>query len=197
MKLGDIASITTGYQSRGKKSAIDEKNYMVYRLNIKDLSRFGGDKWSHLTQANVVVRSPYYLQDYDVLFTHKTWPCRAYPIINIPGQTMATNQMLIIRPHENNGGLSSEFIAWQLNQQPCKQYFEDWMRGDNKKHLTADSLKATPIVMPNIELQRQVVSLHFKMQKEISTYHQMIQNREQYLKGISKDFFRYLEEGAA
>jgi hypothetical protein len=192
VKLGEIAEITTGYQFRGKVSEVSGRNQEIFRLDIKDLNRFGGDTWSHLSATEVTAREPYFLKNFDILFTHKSQPPRAYCIINVPKNTLATNQMLIIR--SAMPGITAEFIAWQLNQHPCQQYFSGRMRGDNKKHLSLEALKQTPFLLPDMKLQEQVVKINNGMQMEISTYQKLIANREQYLKGVSRDFFQHVEE---
>ena len=79
------------------------------------------------------------------------------------------------------------FIAWQLNQIPAQRYFFNSAEGSLYVSIRKQVLEDTPLVLPSIERQRQLISMQLCALKEKKTLQRLIENRQQQINAIAKN----------
>jgi restriction endonuclease S subunit len=95
---------------------------------------------------------------------------------------VATNQLFIL--NSRTAEVTNEYLCWYLNQQAPQQYFKTYCNRTSIAMLNIQSLGALPVPLPALEIQHKIVALHQCWQREQQLTQQLLNNREQMLKGV-------------
>ena len=182
--LKDIASISLGYPFRGR---IDEAKEGIPVIQLKDTSIELGINYSECT----ITESPnnaeeYYLQNQDILFSPRG--SNNHSVIfdqeETERQYLASPNFFVIRPHHKKA--LPQFIAWQLNQIICQQYFERNAEGGTVKSIRRKTLEETPITLPSIEKQTTIIKLDEAQKKEQELFNAFIEQNKKIMNAIAQ-----------
>lgn len=188
-KLSDLADIKSGYTFRGKvEEVLEGTAYIVqpkefrYTKEVKiqdnieaeDLPQIAweGRPSAFIDQECVLlpIRGEYR----EVLYVSESELDNGLPII-------ASAQFAVIYPKST---VSVAYLCWVLGQADCQNYLSQAGEGSVIKTLKLSDIADMPIYLPVKTVQEQLVGLHQCWQKERKLTQQLLDNREQMLKGI-------------
>lgn len=192
MRLGEIASITSGHNFR---FAIDfdaaGNAYVIQMGNVEpgvavDLQSV------RKTNIQIVRKEPEWLRDNDIIFLARGAENFALHLPEIPANTVCTSHFFIIRVH--NPHYLPGFIAWQLNQPLLQDYFRVARTGSVQQYITASVLKEAEILGADTELQNNLIYLNHLIMRERVLYSELLANRKQQLDELSHCIFNNANE---
>ena len=188
MKLEEITNLSAGHPFRGKIP--EAKGSGVIAIQMKNLSVNGGIDWDNCIETEVTSKRTFkYLQEGDILFTARGDNNFAVMIENIPNnkRVVAAPQFHVLSSIHK--GIMPEYIAWLLNQKPCQRYFQREAEGSLTKNLRIKTMGDTPITIPSLEKQQNIVKLATTLKQEQQILKQLIQNGERTMNAIANDLF--------
>lgn len=101
---------------------------------------------------------------------------------------IATNQLYILEPKSKR--VTTDFLAWYLNQRAAQHYFKSHRSGTNIPMLNIASLGDLPVPLPSLDIQDKIVRLYRIWIQEKAITESLLKNREIQLTAI---FQRLLE----
>ena len=188
-KLKDIADIRLGHPFRG--SIEGDECGDVHVVQMRDTNDSGEVDGSNLVRTFLTGRKkPDWLQKGDILFVAKGANHYAAIVDDgvLPGQSVCSPHFFLVRikPKKHVIALPA-FIAWQLNQIPAQRYFFNSAEGSLYVSIRKQVLEDTPLVLPSIERQRQLISMQLCALNEKKTLQRLIENRQQQINAIAKN----------
>ena len=183
--LYSIASIRSGHPFRGSIAPVE--NGEVHVVQVRDADNSGDIFQDKMVTTNLVGRKkPDWLQPGDILFVAKGAKHFAALVDELPEKTVCSPHFFLVRLKPKMAKkVLPEFICWQLNQIPSQRYFQTTAEGSLYVSIRRQVLEDTPIVLPPIEKQRQLVALHLCAVKERKVLQHLIDNRQQQLDAIA------------
>ena len=183
-QLNEIASITLGYPFRGR---IDEAKEGIPVIQLKDTSIESGINYLQWTITEIPNNAEeYYLQNQDILFSPRG--SSNHSVIFDQEETerryLASPNFFVIRTHYKEA--LPQFIAWQLNQIVCQQYFERNAEGSTIKNIRRKTLEETPITLPSIEKQTTIIKLDEVQRKEQKLFNAFIEQNKAIMNAIAQ-----------
>lgn len=186
MKLNEIATINAGHQFRGR---IQEKpGAGVFAVQMKNILPNQSIDWPSCTETTLAgKRDPDWLMPGDVLFAARG--NNNYAVL--VDETLA-DLRAVAAPHFfvlkcKTRRLLPGFLAWLLNQSPSQRYFQREAEGTLTKSIRRSVLGATPVVLPSMDKQRNIVNLANALKKKQQLMQQLIHNGEILMNGIAND----------
>ncbi|HPT70702.1 MAG TPA: restriction endonuclease subunit S [Candidatus Cloacimonadota bacterium] len=155
--LKEVAAIQMGYQARTRLEPVAESDYTI--ILGKDISAENEIDVSNLVRIDLKTEdSKFLLQRKDVLFMAKgTSNLAVYPKQSLHN-TVASGSFYAIRITVSD--MEPGYLAWWLNQRMAQEYFAiNRSSGATLSFITAEALRNTPILIPEIEMQRKIVKL--------------------------------------
>src|SRR5438132_775193 len=154
--LRDIASVQIGYHFRGKIKPVDDGQHQL--IHIKDVSRGGADSFENLMRVNIRDLKPdLVLRKGDVILVGRGDRRPAVAIESDLKNATVGSQFFIIRV---NHRVDPGYLAWALNQDSAQRYLEEKSVGTNVKVISKEAVSYLPIVLPGLETQRRIATLH-------------------------------------
>lgn len=189
VKLKDIADIRLGHPFRG--SINSDKNGDVHVVQVRDTNDSGEVNGANLVTTFLAGRKkPDWLQTADILFVAKGAKHYAAFVDEsvLPSQSVCSPHFFLVRvkPKKYEVALPA-FVAWQLNQIPAQRYFMNSAEGSLYVSIRKQVLEETPIVLPSINRQRQLISMQLCALNEKKTLQRLIENRQQQINAIAKN----------
>lgn len=181
IRLSHIANIHSGHPFRGAITpAPDGSTYVVQARNMTLQGETLIDNLitTHLTGK----KQPDCLRQGDILFLAKGARHFAACMPQLPEQTVCSPDFFVIKL---KGATLPEFISWQLNQVPAQRYFLNSAEGTFTVSIRRKVLEDTPLTLPPLEKQQQIVNLYKTAMQEQKTLQQLISNRQQQLEAIA------------
>lgn len=180
--LGDLAQISAGYPFRGAVDALEPGPVAVLQMrNVEN----DAVEWASLTRVNLPSkRQPDYLGPGDVIFTTRGRRNSALALGNVQGLAVCSPHFFILRVNEPSS-LSPEFLAWQINQKPAQEYFQQTATGSYILNITRAAIEGLVITIPPIVLQSHVVALAEAAQHERHLLNDLVDNRQRQLDSIA------------
>jgi len=83
--------------------------------------------------------------------------------------------------------LLPDIRAWQLNYGPCQRYFEREAEGSLTKSIRRSVLGSTPIVVPPLEKQRNIVHFTHALYKEQQIVRDLLRSGERLMTGMANE----------
>lgn len=180
MTLNQIATIKPGYPFRGKIATQQGGNAIV--VQMRDVSIHSGINWQTCVPTQLTgKRQPDLLHRKDILFIARGNRNHAVLV----GPTLENRSMpVVVTPHFyvislHNSNIIPEFLVWYLNQQPCQTYFQQNAEGSNTKNIRRRLLEETPIILPPLVKQQNVVNIAHTHRQQQVVANQLLQNGQQ------------------
>lgn len=181
--LSEFVKITPGYPFRGKIPEKPEGD--AYAVQMKDVSEGGIKFWRDLVRTELSGRrKPDWLKAEDVLFLVRGNKNYAMHLDEVPLPSVISPHFFLLRVKQG-AGLIPAFLAWQINQAPAQRYLDASAEGSVQRSIRKGVLEALPLVVPDLENQRTIVSLVRSARSEAETYMELIANRERELKAVA------------
>ncbi len=186
-KLCDIAEIRAGHPFRGTITPVEDAATPV--VQVRDVDSFGEINTKKLVRTELTGRKqPDWLQQGDILFVAKGAKHFASCVLELPEKSVCSPHFFIVRiKEEHTATVLPEFISWQLNQLPAQQYFKSTAEGTLYVSIRRKILEDTPISLPSLEKQRQLMALYRASINEHKVLQQLIENRQQQMNTIARD----------
>lgn len=181
--LKDLATISLGYPFRGR---IEEVKGGIPIIQLKDADIFG-IQYEQCTSTEVGEKGEsYFLQDQDILFSPRgeTTYAVCFDQKSAEGPHIASPNFYVIRI--NRPDLIPAFVAWQLNQIPCQRYFDRTAEGGLIKNIRKGILEETPIIVPSLKKQQQIIALQELFVREAEIYAQLQHQNQQMMHHIAQ-----------
>jgi len=157
LRISEIASIITGYQSR--KAVENEQFGTHFLLQIRDFNPdrtlIKADGMVCFTPSSSSRDQP--LQPDDVVFLARGQKNFAFALPKLPSPSLAGSYFFVLRPKPK---VSGPYLAWYLNQPPAQHHFKRLATtGAHMPVVTRDVIASLMVPVPNLETQRKIVEL--------------------------------------
>ena len=183
--LSQIADIRAGYPFRAGIEAHADGS--VLAVQMRDIRPEGGMEWADVVRTEVDARSGAdWLRDGDILFVAKGARYFATCLSGVPERTVSSPHLYVLRIR-NPVSLLPEFLAWQINQAPARQYLADAAVGTNQRSIRREALEKLPIIVPSVDRQHHILVFAGLALAERNALEKLIKNRQQQLNAIARD----------
>ena len=186
MQLAQVAEIKSGYPYRSK--ILEVPGTGVFAVQMKDVAINGGIDWERVVETETSgKRAPDWLVPGDILFSFRGNHNYAVLVDEHADKlkAVASPHFFVIRCKSDK--LLPAFLVWVLNQGPLQEYFYKESTGSLTKGLRKESVAESPIVIPPLEKQRQIIQLLNVVEQERQLLKELIQNNEAMMDGIAAD----------
>ncbi len=194
LKLKQTVDISAGHAFRGKITEVAGAG--VYVVNVKDVSLDAGIDWSRCIETEISSkREPDWLQPGDILFTGRGSHNFAVLVDAAITNCTQNGRGAVAAPHFyvariTNQHALPEYLVWFLNQQPCQRYFQRESEGSLTKSIRRSVLENTPLAMPAMTTQLNIVQLARNIQHQQHTAEQFIRNGKTVMNAIANDLLK-------
>lgn len=165
--------LSSGYSFRGKIK--NTHNGGVRVIQLKDFEEnytYIGDD-CYLVDSDMI-KSKYYLESGDILFTGKgtnNFALVFKGIDHIP--TIASSALFVIKV--DNSIANPEFVAWYINQSKVQNYFKTNEVGTYNTSINKTTLEETPIILPPLEVQTKIAKIANLHNQELAISNKIIE----------------------
>lgn len=154
--LDSVAEIAASFPFRYRVD--DDPDGPVHVVQMQHITSDGDVLWGEASKTeSFASMDKYLLRKQDVLFMLRGANFQAICLNDVPVLAVASTQFFRVRVLETEF-IRPEFLAWQLNQDPVKQYFSSMESGSTIKLIRIADLKKTPIVIPPLEKQDELLA---------------------------------------
>ncbi|WP_124306474.1 restriction endonuclease subunit S domain-containing protein [Acetobacter pasteurianus] len=186
MDLVAVASISAGHPFRGRIEPTDGAETAV--VQMRDTSSSGVD-WASCMRTEISGRRvPDWLRLGDILFPARGNVSQAVLIDESIGslQAVAAPHFFLLRVSRPD--VLPAYLAWWLNQEPAQRHLEQNAQSSTLvRNIARPVLEATPVVLPPLPRQKQIVGLANAMQREEELLHRLRQTNQQIMTGLARD----------
>ncbi|WP_375750010.1 restriction endonuclease subunit S [Vibrio sp. HN007] len=189
--LSELVTIQAGYPFRGAIREIPTGDVRV--VQAKDISDLGELLSDDLIVTELTGRKKAeWLNKGDVLFSAKGIRHFACYVDREMENTTCSPSLFLLRPRSDmKDAINSQFLTWQLNQQPIQNYFRRSAEGSLQISIRKQVLAETPIALPDIETQNTIAKLYAASIKENAALQKLINNRQMQLNAIASDLIKH------
>ena len=165
--------LSSGYSFRGKIK--NTHNGGVRVIQLKDFEEnytYIGDD-CYLVDSDMI-KSKYYLESGDILFTGKgtnNFALVFKGIDHIP--TIASSALFVIKVDDSIA--NPEFVAWYINQSKVQNYFKTNEVGTYNTSINKTTLEETPIILPPLEVQTKIAKIANLHNQELAISNKIIE----------------------
>lgn len=149
--------LSSGYSFRGKINHIPKGGLRV--IQLKDFeNNYSSIGENCFLVGGENIKSKYFLEDGDILFTAKGSNNYAlvYGVIDdIP--TIASSAMFVLRI--NRSLADPYYVAWYINQSKSQNYLKTNESGTYVTSISKTTIEGIPITLPTLEVQTKVASV--------------------------------------
>lgn len=183
--LSDIADIRLGHPFRGTVKQYDNGDVNV--VQVRDTEPTGEiNQYTMIETILNTKKQPDWLQNGDVLFVAKGAKHYSVLVEQVLERTVCSPHFFVVRLKPKfKGVVASDFLCWQLNQQPAQRYFRATAEGSMYLSIRRQVLENVPIKMLKLEKQQQLAVMHRCAVKEQKVLQKLIENRQQHLEAIA------------
>lgn len=183
--IGDTANIRAGCAYRGAESKLSEGDIPFVGYRNVDIET--GIDWPKVARVELdLKRNPQWLKHGDILFASRGMNTYAYPVVAPPPKATCSSQFFVVTPKQPNL-LSSEFLAWQINQAPAQSYLSRFADASTIRNIRRDVLSKMPIFVPSTERQI-IIADYAKSARRVQQIHRaLIDNTAQELSALASD----------
>ena len=182
-----IAEISLGYPFRTGIKAIPGATTAV--VQMRDTSCTDGIDWPSCVRTELPGRrEPDWLKRGDILFpTRGNLSCATLVDETIGGiQAVAAPHFFLLRVSRPD--VLPAYLAWWLNQEPAQRHLEQNAQSSTLvRNIARPVLETTPVVLPPLPRQEQIVGLANAMQREDALLHRLRQTNQQIMTGLARD----------
>lgn len=187
MYLIDITTVTVGHPYRGSINEVPGAGQ--HAVQMKNVTPEEGVDWSSVVETRISGRRTDWLSDGDILFAARGSRNYAALVENCPAQVVAAPHFFIIRVRSEIAVLP-EYLVWFLNQSSTSRYFQREAEGSRTLSIRRSVLENTPIAVPSLERQQQIVALHAVLRREQQIAEQLVRNGETMMDAIAADLLK-------
>lgn len=161
-RLRDIATISVGYQFRGKIEPDPKGNVLV--IQIRDIDE------SHRIHPEAVVTTTvdrpdsYFLRDGDVLFLSRGHRLFATVFRHSPENVVAASYFFVLRVSSEL--VRPEYLGWCINQPELQEEMRPYMRGSHMPLISKTDFQDLTIPVPSLLIQDKIVRLNDLLVRE-------------------------------
>ncbi|MDF1510675.1 restriction endonuclease subunit S [Robertmurraya sp. DFI.2.37] len=190
MQLGDIANIRTGLVLSRKKTEVEYNAKAKYRLfTIKNITEDGlidNDTYEEFL-SNDELENHYFTKEGDILM-RLSHPYTAVFIDKQHSGLLIPSYFSIIKVDQTR--FIPQYIAWYLNTLEVKMELERSQSGSRIPSTNSNVLKRLPVAHTTLSKQQVIIELYQLHQKEKLLYQRLIQEKEIWFQGITKQIIR-------
>lgn len=186
MDLLAVTSISAGHPYRGRIDPTEGAETVVVQMRDTSLS---GVDWRSCVRTEVAGRrEPDWLRPGDILFPARGNVSQAVLIDESIGslQAVAAPHFFLLRVSRSD--VLPAYLAWWLNQEPAQRHLEQNAQSSTLvRNIARPVLEATPVVLPPLPRQEQIVGLAIAMQREEDLLRRLRQTNQQIMTGLARD----------
>ncbi|WP_298443874.1 restriction endonuclease subunit S [uncultured Ferrimonas sp.] len=187
MTLDQVANVRAGHGFRGAIAPAEDGNGLV--IQPRDQSADGRINWANLIKAQVTGRKPpEWLKDGDILFLARGGNNVASLLAGVSQPVVCSPYFYVIEVKDNSVILPS-FLAWQLNQAAAQRYFQMSGEGSVQLSIRRTILENTPIALPPLSQQQQIMQLVQCAEQEQQAFQRLIELRQQEINAVTQNLF--------
>lgn len=183
--LGHIAALRAGYPFRtsiqhdpdGTVALIQGRDVDANRLRIAPAQ----DGLAQISSSGIRNLSDHLLQPGDVILMARGPRNYAVPIGETSGQAIVPGSFHVLRPDTKL--VFPPFLAWWLNQNASQQFMRVNNSGTTIPMISLDVLRALPVQLPPLDVQRRVAELNLLIEQENNLMNQLSALRRDLLRG--------------
>jgi len=194
MQLREIAVVKTGLVLSRKKAEFEHEIMATYRLitlrNIANDGTIDSTTYDEF-KSNDVLESHYFTQEGDVLI-RLSHPNTAVYIDKEASGLLIPSYFAIIKVDKSK--LLPEFLAWYLNSKEDKKEFERFQSGTRIPSTNQNVIKTLPVSVTTIDKQKVLIDIYRLHLKEKELYRVLIEEKEKWFAGLSKQILNKSED---
>ncbi len=186
-KLSSLVGIRSGYPFRSKvKHAASGWDYYV--LQLKDVQKDHHINLDHVTQVKMPDETPQTLKPGEILLRARGgYFYSGLFTADIPN-VIAAGQFFVLTPKA--GIVDPSYLCWYLNQPDAQLYLERNDTGSNISMINKRTVSELPVPLPSMAIQHKIASIHEGWLKEKRLTEQLLNNREQMVRGMCEEFIQ-------
>ena len=186
VSVSALCAVSTGWSFRGRIDPTDGAKTAV--VQMRDTSPSGVD-WTSCVRTEVTGRrEPDWLRPGDILFPARGNVSQAVLIDESIGslQAVAAPHFFLLRVTRSD--VLPAYLAWWLNQEPAQRHLEQQAQSSTLvRNIARPVLEATPVVLPPLPRQEQIVGLASVMRREEDLLQRLRQTNQQIMTGLARD----------
>ena len=173
--LNEIADIRTGCSFRAKLEPDSEGNALVVQL--KELSEKNKIDISTAVRINMPdISENYLLQKGDLVFRSRGMDSTA-AIMDI-----TSNNIILSAPFQrirlrDTMAIMPQYLLWYINNKEAQSYFSANKTGTSVSMISTAVLADLPVVIPSLEMQKQIVEINTLSEHEIELQEELIRKK--------------------
>ncbi len=180
-KLKDIALVQMGLSFRSRIEPDTDGNVAV--IQMRDLTEDNKLDHSNLTTININDINERHLVQYkDLIFRSRGRTTTAAIIDQEPGQAVVAAPLFLIRATSEK--VLPEYLYWFINLPSSQAFLHSRATGTAMTMVGKSALNALEIPLPNLETQKQIVSLADLLNKEQRLMRELAEQKEKLIKAI-------------
>lgn len=174
--------VSAGFPFRGAVDALAPGGVAVVQMrNVEEDSI----DWPSLVRITLPTkRAPDLLAEGDVIFTTRGRRNFALALEDVTGPAVCSPHFFVLQSREPDRLLPA-FLAWQINQKPAQEYFQQAATGSHILNITRAAIESLPIAIPPMEVQRAVLELAEAARRERDLVNALIDNRQRQLDAVA------------
>lgn len=114
----------------------------------------------------------------DILFRTRFEPNIAIHLADFPGEAVVIAPLLVIRVVRKD--VDPAYLTWYINQPPAQAHIARGARGTNLRMIPRKVLDELPIALPEIETQRQIVTVARLAEREGELMDEIARKRQEF-----------------
>lgn len=184
MTLDQLAKVRAGHSFRGAVTPAEDGNGFV--IQPRDQSADGSINWPNLVKTEIGGRKePEWLKEGDIIIL-------ARGASNVASLIQGVNQPVVCSPYfyvievVDKDVILPSFLAWQLNQAEAQRYFQASGEGSAQLSIRRAILDKTPIAVPPLSKQKQIMHLVQCAEREKQSYQRLMELRQQQINAVAK-----------
>ncbi|ARW11492.1 restriction endonuclease subunit S domain-containing protein [Acetobacter ascendens] len=184
--LSAVATLSAGHPFRRRIDPTEGAETVA--VQMRDTSPSGVD-WTSCVRTDVAGRrKPDWLQPGDILF-----PARGNVSQNVLIDERIGSLQAVAAPHffllrVTRSDVLPAYLAWWLNQEPAQRHLEQNAQSSTLvRNIARPVMEATPVVLPPLPRQEQIVGLANAMQCEEELLQRLRQTNQQIMTGLARD----------
>ncbi|MBF0183881.1 MAG: hypothetical protein HQM06_05760 [Magnetococcales bacterium] len=179
-----MAIIKPGFPFRGVVPVVADGAALV--VQMKDVSADAGVNWQGLVRSELEGRKqPDWLQNGDILVLIRGNHNFAICLEDVPVRAVCSPHFFMLQVKAQANMILPEFLAWQINQRPAQNYFEQFAEGTLQRSIRRQVLERLPVVVPPLATQQTVVEMVRTAVREKERLRALIANRERQMLAVA------------
>jgi hypothetical protein len=183
--LGEIAALRAGYPFRssiqpdpdGTVALIQGRDVDANRLRVAPAQ----DGLAQISSSGIRNLTEHLLRPGDVILMARGPRKYAVPVGEISGQAIVPGSFHVLRPDEKL--VLPAFLAWWLNQDASQAFMQANNSGTTIPMISLDVLRALPVQLPPLDVQRRVAELNSLIEQEHNLMNELSTARRELLRG--------------